>query len=74
VGNGVNIFLQKENFMKTEVFTLAIALNLFAVAPMWAQQKSPDANLLAQLEKSLAQSDSESKRLTGARGQENQKQ
>ena len=35
--------------MKTKGFTLAIALNLFAVAPMWAQQKSPDANLLAQL-------------------------
>lgn len=52
--------------MKTKVFTLAIALNLFAVAPMWAQQKSPDANLLTQLEKRLAQSDSESKRLTGA--------
>jgi hypothetical protein len=52
--------------MKTKVFTLAIALNLFAVVPMWAQQKSPDANLLAQLEKRLAQSESESKRLTGA--------
>jgi hypothetical protein len=55
--------------MKTKVFALAIALNLFEVAPMWPQQKSPDANLLAQLEKSLAQSDSESKRLTAARGQ-----
>jgi len=43
---------------------LAIALNLFAAAPMWAQQTSPDANLMAQLEKRLAQSDSESKRLT----------
>jgi hypothetical protein len=52
--------------MKTKVFTLAIALNLFAVAPMWAQQKSPDANLLAQLEKRLAQSETEGKRLTGA--------
>jgi len=50
--------------MKTKVFTLAIALNLFAAAPMWAQQTSPDANLMAQLEKRLAQSDSESKRLT----------
>ena len=52
--------------MKTKVFTLAIALNLFAAAPMWAQQTSPDANLFAQLEKRLAQSDFESKRLTGA--------
>ena len=51
--------------MKTKVLTLAIALNVFAVAPMWAQQKSPDANLLAQLEKRLAESDSKSKGLTG---------
>ena len=51
--------------MKTKVFTLAIALNLFAAAPMWAQQKAPEANLVAQVEKRLAQSDSESKRLTG---------
>jgi len=52
--------------MKTKVLALAIALNVFAVAPLWAQEKSPDANLLAQLENRLAQSDSESKRLTGA--------
>ena len=51
--------------MKTKVFTLAIALNLFAVAPMWAQQKTPDPNLLAQLEKRLAESDSKSRGLTG---------
>ena len=52
--------------MNIKVFVLAMAINVVAVAPMWAQQKSPDANLLAQLEKRLAQSDSESKRLTGA--------
>jgi len=52
--------------MKTKVFTLAIALNVFAVAPLWAQEKSPDANLFAQLEKRVAQSESESKRLAGA--------
>ena len=51
--------------MKTKVLTLAIVLNVFAVAPMWAQQKSPDANLLAQLEKRLAESDSKSRGLTG---------
>ena len=51
--------------MKTKVFTFAIALNLFAVAPMWAQQKTPDPNLLAQLEKRLAESDSKSRGLTG---------
>jgi hypothetical protein len=51
--------------MKIKVFTLAIVLNVFAVAPMWAQQKSPDANLLAQLEKRLAESDTKSKGLTG---------
>ena len=37
--------------MKTKVLALAIALNVFAVAPLWAQEKSSDANLLAQLEK-----------------------
>ena len=51
--------------MKTKVVTLAIALNVFAAAPMWAQQKTPDANLFAQLDKRLTQSESESKRLTG---------
>jgi hypothetical protein len=51
--------------MKTKVVTLAIALNVFAAAPMWAQQKTPDTNLFAQLEKRLTQSESESKRLTG---------
>ena len=51
--------------MKTKVIILAIALNVFIVAPMWAQQKSPDPNLMAQLEKKLAESDSQSKALTG---------
>lgn len=51
--------------MKTKVFLLAIALNIFAAAPMWAQQKSPDENLMAQLEKRLAESDTRSKELTG---------
>lgn len=51
--------------MNTKIFVLAIAINFLAVAPMWAQG-APDANLLAQLEKQLAQSDSEGKRLTGA--------
>jgi len=51
--------------MKTKVLALTIALNVFAVAPLWAQEKSPDANLFAQLEKRLTQSESESKRLTG---------
>jgi hypothetical protein len=51
--------------MKTKVLALAIALNVFAVAPLWAQEKSPDANLLAQLEKRFAESDTKSKGLTG---------
>lgn len=51
--------------MRSKVFTLAIALNVFTVAPTWAQQKSPDADLLAQLEKRLAESDTRSKGLTG---------
>ena len=51
--------------MKTKALILAIALNVFAVAPMWAQQTSPDASLLARLEKGLAESDTKSKGLTG---------
>ena len=51
--------------MKTKVFTLAIALNVLAVAPMWAQQQNPDQNLAAQLEKRLAESDTKAKELTG---------
>ena len=52
--------------MNTKIFVLAMAMNVLAATPMWAQQSAPDANLLAQLEKRLAQSDSEGKRLTGA--------
>ena len=52
--------------MNTKLFVLAIAVNVLAMTPMWAQQSAPDANLLAQLEKRLAQSQSEGKRLTGA--------
>lgn len=52
--------------MKTQVLTLVIALNVFAVAPMWAQQQKADLNLVAQLEKRLAESDLKSKGLTGA--------
>ena len=51
--------------MKTNVLTVAIWLSVFAVAPIWAQEKSPDANLLAQLEKRLAESNAKSKGLTG---------
>ena len=51
--------------MKTKVFPLAITLNVFAAAPMWAQQKSPDGNLMAQLEQRLADSNTKSKQLTG---------
>lgn len=51
--------------MRTKVFTLAIAFNIVAVTPMWAQQKSQDLNLVAQLEKRLAESDSKSRGLTG---------
>ena len=52
--------------MQAKVFVLAMAMNVLAGTPIWAQQKAPDANLLAQLEKKLAQSDTEAKRLTGA--------
>lgn len=52
--------------MNTKIFVLAMAMNVLAAAPMLAQQSAPDANVLAQLKKRLAQSDSEGKRLTGA--------
>jgi hypothetical protein len=53
--------------MNIKVFILATAVNVSTVSPMWAaQQSAPDATLLTQLENRLAQSDSESKRLTGA--------
>ena len=51
--------------MKTTALTFAIALNIFAVAPMWAQQQNADQNLVAQLEKKLADSDTKAKGLTG---------
>jgi hypothetical protein len=52
--------------MNTRIFVLALAINVLAVSPMWAQQKAPDANLIVQLENRLAESDAQSKRLTGA--------
>lgn len=52
--------------MKNKFLTLAIALNFFAIASVWAQEKSLDANLLAQLETRLAESDLKAKGLTGA--------
>ena len=52
--------------MKTKVFFLAVSLSVLLATPIWAQeQKSPDANLVAQLEKMLAQSDYKSRTLTG---------
>jgi hypothetical protein len=45
---------------------LAAALNIFIATPMWAQQQKPDANLVAQLDKMLAESDSKARGLTGA--------
>jgi hypothetical protein len=66
IGKVISVFLKTEGeFYENQSFALAIALNVFAVAPLWAQEKSPDANLFAQLEKRLTQSESESKRLTG---------
>lgn len=52
--------------MKSKVLTVAIALNIFAAAPMWAQQTNSDANLMAQLEKGLAESEQKSTGLTGS--------
>ena len=51
--------------MKTKILILAVALGMFAATPIWAQQQKPDANLMAQLEKRLAESDSKAKGLTG---------
>lgn len=52
--------------MKTKILILAVALSVFAATPIWAQQQKPDPNLVAQLEKRLAESDSKAKGLTGA--------
>jgi len=52
--------------MKTKAPILAIALNTFVATPMWAQQEKSDANLVAQLDKMLAESDSKSRQLTAA--------
>ena len=52
--------------MKTKILILAVALGMFAATPIWAQQQKPDANLMAQVEKRLAESDSKAKGLTGA--------
>ncbi len=51
--------------MKTKILILAVALGMFAATPIWAQQQKPDANLMAQVEKRLAESDSKAKGLTG---------
>lgn len=51
--------------MNTKIFVLAVGINIISAAAVLAQQSTQDANLLAQLEKRLAQSDSEEKRLTG---------
>jgi hypothetical protein len=66
IGKVISAFLKTEGeFYENQSSALAIALNVFALAPLWAQEKSPDANFLAQFEKRLTQSESESKRLTG---------
>ena len=52
--------------MNAKIFLLVTGINIVAATPLWAQQSGPDANVLAQLEKRLAQSESEGKRLTGA--------
>ena len=52
--------------MNTKILALAMGLNVVTATPMMAQQTAPDADLLGQLEKRLAQSDAEGKRLTGA--------
>jgi hypothetical protein len=57
---------QKGNCMKTKLFVVAVILNMFVAMPIWAQQQKPDANLVAQLEKMLVESDSKSRGLTGA--------
>ena len=51
--------------MKTKVFLLAVGLGALAASPLWAQQQKPDQNLVAQLEKRLAESDSKTRNLTG---------
>jgi hypothetical protein len=51
--------------MKTKTFLLAVGFSVLAAKPIWAQQENPNAELMAQLEQRLAQSDSEARQLTG---------
>ena len=50
MGKVMSIFPNIEGeFYENQSFYIGNRIELFAVAPMWAQQKSPDANLLVQL-------------------------
>ena len=51
--------------MKTNLLAVAIAVNVFAMGSVLAQEKSTNPNLLAQLEQRLAESDNKAKALTG---------
>ena len=50
MGKVMSIFPNIEGeFYENQSFYIGNRIEPLAVAPMWAQQKSPDANLLAQL-------------------------
>jgi hypothetical protein len=53
--------MKRRILMKNKVLALAIAFNVFAVAPLWAQQPTSDDKLVAQLEERLAQSESKAR-------------
>jgi hypothetical protein len=43
IGKVISVFLKTEGeFYENQSSALAIALNVFAVAPLWAQEKSPE--------------------------------
>ena len=51
--------------MKTKTVFLAVGLSVLAAKPIWAQHQNPNAELTAQPEQRLAQSDSEARQLNG---------
>ncbi len=52
--------------MKTQKSFLAIALAVVASMPAWAQEKRPDVEVLARMEKTLSDTDRQVQHLTGA--------
>ena len=56
---------RKGSFVKTKIFLLAVGFSVLAAKLIWAQHQNPNAELTAQPEQRLAQSDSEARQLNG---------